>query len=122
MIQYLKDMPALPYSQSIYIILDTFDGCPNWREILSPREQVLALVKELIDLHLSHLHIYVTSRPELDIRASLTPLASHQVSLHDESGQKKDIVDYVNSVVYLDSNTMMKRWQDDNKKWLWSHC
>ena len=63
----------------------------------------------LHDLRLSHLRIYVTSRPELDIRASLTPLASHQVSLHEESGQKKDIVDYVNSVVYSDSNTMMKR-------------
>ena len=122
MIQCLKDMPALPYSQSIYIILDTFDGCLNWPEILSPRKQVLALVKELIDLRLSHLHIYVTSRPELDIRASLTPLASHQVSLHDESGQKKDIVDYVNSVVYSDSNTMMKRWQYDDKKWLSRHC
>jgi len=38
------------------------------------------------------------------------------VSLHDESGQKKDIVDYVNSVVYSDSETMMKRWREDEKK------
>ena len=116
MIQCLKDMLALPHSESIYIILDALDECPNWPGIPSPREQVLALVKELVDLHLPRLHICVTSRPEFDIRATLTPLASHQVSLHDESGQKKDIVDYINSVVYSDSETMMKRWRDDDKK------
>ena len=116
MIQCLKDMLAFPHSQPVYIILDALDECPNWPGIPSAREQVLALVKELVDLRLPHLHICVTSRPEFDIRATLTPLALHRVSLHDESGQKKDIVDYVNSVVYSDSETVMKRWRDDDKK------
>jgi hypothetical protein len=116
MIRCLKDMLALPHSQTIYIILDALDECPNWPGIPSPREQVLALVKELVELDLPHLHICVTSRPEFDIRATLTPLALHQVSLHDESGQKKDIIDYVNSVVYSDSETMMKRWREGDKK------
>ena len=116
MIHCLKDMLALPHSQPVYIILDAIDECPNWPGIPSAREQVLALVKELVDLHLPHLHICVTSRPEFDIRATLTPLAHHRVSLHDESGQKKDIVDYVNTVVYSDSETVMKRWRDDDKK------
>jgi len=43
-------------------------------------------------------------------------LARHCVSLHEESGQRKDIIDYVHSVVYSDSETMMKRWRDDDKK------
>ena len=116
MIQCLKDMLALPHSRPIYIILDALDECPNWPGIPSPREKVIALVKDLVDLHLPHLHICVTSRPEFDIRATLTPLAYHRVSLQDESGQKKDIVDYVNSVVYSDSETMMKRWRDDDKQ------
>ncbi|KAN0130216.1 hypothetical protein V8E53_011973 [Lactarius tabidus] len=116
MIQCLKDMLAFPHSQPVYIILDALDECPNWPGIPSAREQVLELVKELVDLHLPHLHICVTSRPEFDIRATLTPLTHHRVSLHDESGQKKDIVDYVNSVVYSDSETVMKRWRDDDKK------
>ncbi|KAH9024189.1 hypothetical protein EDB85DRAFT_2150624 [Lactarius pseudohatsudake] len=77
---------------------------------------VLRLVKELVELRLPYLHICVTSRPEFDIRATLGPLALHRVSLHDQSGQKKDIVDYVNAVVYSDSETMMKRWRDDDKK------
>ena len=116
MIRCLKDMLAIPNLRPVYVILDALDECPNWPGIPSPREQVLALVKELVGLHLPHLHICVTSRPEFDIRATLTPLALHRVSLHDESGQKKDIVDYVNSVMYSDSETMMKRWREDDKK------
>ena len=109
-------MLALPHSLPVYIILDALDECPNWPGIPSPREQVLALVKELVDLRLPHLHICVTSRPEFDIRATLTPLALHRVSLHDESGQQKDIFDYIKSVVYSSSETMMKRWREDDKK------
>ena len=116
MIQCLKDMLAIPDSLPVYIILDAIDECPNWPGIPSPREHVLALVKELVNLNLPHLHICITSRPEFDIRATLTPLAHHRVSLHDESGQKKDIIDYVNSVVYSDSETVMKRWREDDKK------
>jgi len=116
MIRCLKDMLAIPNPRPVYIILDALDECPNWPGIPSPREQVLALVKELVDLHLPHLHICVTSRPEFDIRATFTPLEPHRVSLHDQSGQKKDIIDYVKSVVYSDSETMMKRWREDDKK------
>ena len=116
MIRCLKDMLTIPNPRPVYIILDALDECPNWPGIPSPREQVLALVKELVDLHLPHIHICVTSRPEFDIQATLTPLARHRVSLHEESGQKKDIVDYINSVVHSDSETMMKRWRDEEKK------
>ncbi len=116
MTQCLSDMLTIFDQRPIYIILDALDECPNSSGIPSPREQVLALVKDLINLRLPHLHICVTSRPEFDIRATLGPLALHSVSLHDESGQKKDIVDYVNSVVYSDSETMMKRWRDEDKK------
>ncbi|KAN0128644.1 hypothetical protein V8E53_013563 [Lactarius tabidus] len=115
--QCLKDMLTIPDQPPIYIILDALDECPNSYGIPSPRSQVLGLVKQLMDLRLPHLHICVTSRPEFDIRATLGPLALHSVSLHDESGQKQDIVDYVKSVVYSDSEeTMMKRWREEDKK------
>jgi hypothetical protein len=110
-------MLTIPDQPPIYIILDALDECPNSYGIPSPRSQVLGLVKQLMDLRLPHLHICVTSRPEFDIRATLGPLALHSVSLHDESGQKEDIVDYVKSVVYSDSEeTMMKRWREEDKK------
>ena len=116
MTQCLTEMLTISDQRPIYLILDALDECPNSSGIPSSREQVLALVKDLIDLRLSHLHICVTSRPEFDIRATLRPLALHSVSLHDESGQHKDIVDYVNSVVYSDSETMMKKWRQEDKE------
>ncbi|KAH8992312.1 hypothetical protein EDB86DRAFT_2759314, partial [Lactarius hatsudake] len=116
MTQCLRDMLTITDQRPIYVILDALDECPNSSGIPSPREQVVALVKDLVDLRLPHLHICITSRPEFDIRATLGPLALHSVSLHDQSGQKQDIVDYVHSVVYSDSETMMKKWREADKK------
>jgi hypothetical protein len=79
----------------------------------SPREQILDLLKELVELSLPGLHICVTSRPEMDIRTALEPLTSFQVSLHDQGGQKKDIVEYITSVVRSDPK--MRRWRDEDK-------
>jgi len=80
----------------------------------TPREEVLELVKGLVDLHLSNLHICVTSRPEIDIQTILEPLTSLQVSLHSQSGQKKDIVNYVSSVI--SSDIKMRRWREEDRK------
>ena len=111
----LKEMLRLPGQGQIFIILDALDECPDSSEIPSPRDQVLQLVKELLDLDLNRLHICATSRPEVDIRAVLDPLAFRSVSLHDESGQKADIEDYVRNVVNLSPSMAMKRWRDDDK-------
>ena len=109
-------MLTIPNQPPIYIILDALDECPNSYGIPSPREQVLTLVEKLMDLRLPHLHICATSRPEFDIRVNLGRLALHSVSLHDQSGQKEDIVNYVKSVVYSESETMMKRWRTEDKE------
>ncbi len=100
----------------IYLIMDALDECSNLSGISTPRKRVLQLVKELVDLHLPNLHICVTSRPEVDIRDVLEPLTSRRVSLHDQSGQKKDIEDYVRSVVYSDSEPIMRRWRKEDKE------
>ena len=116
MIDCLKDMLALPGQGPIYIILDALDECPNTSGLPSARKQVLDFLKDLVDLSLSNLHICLTSRPEIDIWLVLEPLAFHVVSLHDQSGQQKDIEDYIRSVVYADSNTAMKRWRSKDKE------
>jgi hypothetical protein len=111
----LKEMLRLPGQGPIFIILDALDECPDSSGFPSPRDEVLQLVKELVDLRLPELHICATSRPEVDIRAVLEPLASCSVSLHDESGQKTDIANYVRDVVNLCPSMAMKRWRDDDK-------
>ena len=97
----------------IYLILDALDECPNTTGIPSSRDKVLELVEKLVELNLPNLHLCITSRPEIDIRTSFEPLTSNRVSLHDQSGQRKDIVDYVNSVVYSDKN--LRRWRKEDK-------
>jgi hypothetical protein len=110
----LKAMLSFTSQHPTYLVMDALDECPNNSGLPSPREQVLQLVKDLVDLHLPNLRVCVTSRPEVDIRAKLEPLTSLRVSIHEQSGQKKDIVDYVTSVVYSDAN--MQRWREEDKR------
>ena len=112
----LKEMLRLPRQGHIFIILDALDECLEYPGIPSPRNKVLQLVKELVDLRLGRLHICVTSRLEVDIRAVLEPLASHSVSLHDESGQNTDIAEYVKNVVNLSPSTAMRAWREEDKR------
>ena len=114
LVKCLKEMVSLPDQRSVYLIIDALDECPDSSGLPSPREQVLDLLKELVDLSLPNLHLCVTSRPEIDIRTALEPLTSRRVSLHEQTGQKKDIIDYVSSVVYSDAK--MRRWRDEDKR------
>ena len=112
----LQDMLSFPNQLPIYVIMDALDESPITSEIPSARERVLQLVKALVDLNLPNLHICVTSRPEIDIRNPIEPLTSLRVSLHDETGQREDIADYVRSIVYSNSDTNMKRWKNEDKE------
>jgi hypothetical protein len=109
-------MLTLPDQRPTYVIIDALDESPDTSGIPSPRERVLQLVKELVELHLPDLRICVTSRPEIDIREVLEPLTSLRVSLHDQTGQKKDIVEYVKSAVYSNLEPIMRRWRTEDKE------
>jgi len=106
-------MLLLPTQRSVYLIIDALDECPNNSGMPTPREKVLDLVQDLVDFRLPNVHICVTSRPEIDIRTTLEPLTTFHVSLHNQSGQTKDIIDYVSFVVYSDKK--MRRWRDEDK-------
>ena len=105
----MKDMLSLPGQGQIYIVIDALDECPNVSGTPSAREEVLGLIKELVDMKLPNVHICVASRPEIDIRAVLESLTSLQVSVHDEKGQKEDIIKYIKSVVHSDK--AMRKWK-----------
>jgi hypothetical protein len=110
----LEKMLKTEGQPTIYIILDGLDECPNDSGLRSPRDRVIELVEKLVGLDLANVRICATSRPEADIQASLTTLTSHALSLHDEDGQKKDIADYVRSIVYSDRK--MRRWRVKDKE------
>ena len=102
-----------PSQAPIYIIIDGLDECPNTFGMPSPREKILVFLKGLVGLHLQNFRICITSRPEVDITFALNPLPFRTISLHDESGQKQDIVRYVNSIVHTDA--IMERWRTEDK-------
>ena len=110
----MAEMLNLPGQGPIYVILDALDECPNFPGRPSAREDVLELVEELVNLELPDVHLCVASRPEMDIRIVLEQLTSLQISLHDEIGQKEDIIKYINSVVRSDRN--MRRWKEEDKQ------
>lgn len=114
LIQCLKKVLALPGHGKVYMVVDALDESPNKPGIPSPREKVMQLIKQLVNLRHPDIRVCVTSRPEVDIRTVLEPLASHNVSLHDQAGQRSDIVDYVKSVVDLDAN--MRKWRRKDRQ------
>jgi hypothetical protein len=116
--QCLEEMLTLPGQCPIYLIIDAIDECPDASGIPSPRQRVLQFVKGLVDLRLPSLHICVTSRPEIDIRNVFESLTPYRVSLHEQTGQKKDIEAYVRSVVYSDSEPIIRRWRKEDKEFV----
>ena len=110
----LKNMLTKIGSFPTYLIVDALDECPDHSGMPSSRETVLGLVGELVEFRHPNLRLCITSRPEFDIRIALQPLATQQISLHDESGQKRDIINYVTFIVRSDK--WMKTWRDEEKE------
>jgi len=79
-------------------------------------KRVLEFLEDLTNSQLPNVHMYISSRPEFDIRTILEPLAPFRVSLHDETGQKKDILNYINTVVHSDRG--MRKWKAQDKQLL----
>jgi hypothetical protein len=109
----LKDLLNLPGLAPVYLIVDGLDECPKPSVVRSPRAEVLNLIEGLVKAQILNLRICVTSRPEPDIKDVLDPLIFRSVSLHDESGQKRDIEDYVKSVINTRTAEM---WNEEHRK------
>ena len=109
----MMDMLRLPGQGPIYIVVDALDECPNFPGILSARDEVLELIGELVELKAPNLHLCVASRPEMDIRLVFEPLACLKMSLHDEIGQKEDIIKYITSIVH--SERRMRQWREEDQ-------
>jgi len=114
LLRCLIEIVKVPGQAPVYLIVDALDECPNTSSMPSPREKVLDVVEELIDLQHPNLRICVTSRPETDIKAVFEPLAFRSVSLHDESGQMEDIENYIKSVINTDPRN--RRWKPEDKQ------
>jgi hypothetical protein len=109
LVECLKNILEVPEQAPVYLVVDGLDECPNSPDLPSPREEVLMLFEDLVNSRFSNLRICATSRPEIDIKIALEPLTFRSVSLHDEREQRKDIENYIRSVVNTDMK--MRRWK-----------
>ena len=114
LVQCFKNILEVPGQAPVYLIVDGLDECSNTSALPSPREKILSFLTDLIDSKFPNLRICVTSRPEIDIKVALKPLAFRSVSLHDEDGQIEDIENYIRSIVNTDPK--MQRWKATDKE------
>ena len=112
LVHCLEDILKLPGQAPIFLVMDALDECSNTSPIPSNREKALALLEKFINWQLPNLRICVTSRPEVDIKVVLGPLAFRSISLHDERGQIEDIENYIKSIVEKDPRNRMWTAQD----------
>lgn len=116
----LREMLEYPKQAPVFIVIDALDECPDYPSpgsppgVPTPRQSVLKIVKELIELKLRNLHFCLTSRLEHDIKDVLGSLDHVNVSLHTQRGQLDDIARYVESIV--DSDVTMRRWPNRTKR------
>jgi hypothetical protein len=110
----LTDVIKLPGHAPVYVIVDALDECPNTSAVRSPRAEALNFIEELIKSQYPNLRLCVTSRPETDIKDVIDALTFRSVSLHDEGGQKRDIEDYIKSVIY--THPKNRRWKAEHKR------
>ncbi len=114
LIQCLMELLKRPGLRPVYLVVDALDECPSTSSLSSPREKLLSFLEDLVEAQLPNLRMCVTSRPEVTIKAILGPLAFRSVSLHDESGQREDIMKYIESTVNTNQN--MQNWNPEHKQ------
>lgn len=80
----LKDMLKLQGQGALYVIIDALGESPNSTGLTSSRAEVLTAVQKLVELGLPHVHLCITSRPEIDILDVLGPLATHIILFQNQ--------------------------------------
>jgi hypothetical protein len=87
----------------IYLLVDALDESPRNKL----REKVLDTLEVVRGWGLEGLHLFVTSRDELDIRESIDPSSEEEVAMRN-GGIDDDIANYISG--QLDGNRRLRNW------------
>jgi hypothetical protein len=87
----------------VYLLVDALDESPRNKL----REKVLDTLQVVRSWSLGSLHLFVTSRDELDIRESIDPSFDEEVAMRN-GGIDDDIVSYISS--QLTENRRLRNW------------
>jgi hypothetical protein len=114
LVQCLKDVLSQPAQAPVYLVMDALDEFLRNSGMSSSQEQVLKLVKDLAVMSPRKLHLCVTSCYVYDIKNTLEALTPLRVSLHEQIGQTRDIVNYICTVVHSDAK--MQTWSAEDRR------
>ncbi|KAJ7833345.1 hypothetical protein B0H14DRAFT_2306954, partial [Mycena olivaceomarginata] len=95
LLTYFKMM--LTVTHDLVLVIDALD------EHSKPRDEFFRFLTGLIQSHHNHIHLFIASRDEPDIRACLQDIGAVEVDLNRELNQKDDLCKYITGVLQLDS-------------------
>jgi hypothetical protein len=100
----------------VFIVADALDECPKNAKKLGeePRKELLELITEIKAWSPSNIHLLLTSRPEPDIRETLTPLLKTEAISIQGSQVDSDIELHINSQLSTDSK--LNKWPGEVKQ------
>jgi hypothetical protein len=86
----------LTVPRDLVLIIDALDEHPK------PHDELLRFLTELIQSHHNHIHLFIASRDEPDVRICLQDISVFEVDLNRELNQKYDLCKYITGVLQLD--------------------
>ncbi|CAG8957981.1 hypothetical protein HYFRA_00000324 [Hymenoscyphus fraxineus] len=107
LLSVLHVLLELPVSSEVFLVLDALDECPNDK---AERDQLCQILIQIKGWGLQKLHTIITSRPEDDLKKSLTPLATSTPISIEDSVVKSDIQLFVKASL---SQSKLKEWPAD---------
>jgi ankyrin repeat domain-containing protein 50 len=100
----------------IYIVVDALDECPTSK---GERKELLELIRDIIALSPSKIHLLVTSRPEFDIKEMLSSSPTVSPLSIQNTEIKADIKKYI--AHQLATDLKLKGWSSDVKLLIEDH-
>ena len=95
LLEYLRRL--IQRFNQVYMLLDALDESPR----TGPREFVLNALETVRSWNIAHLHLFVTSREELDIEESLGLSINQQINMKNK-GIDEDIANFIEGQLHED--------------------
>ncbi|CAG8972685.1 hypothetical protein HYALB_00010848 [Hymenoscyphus albidus] len=107
LLSVLHALLELPISTEVFLVLDALDEFPNDK---AERDQVCETLIQIKEWGLQKLHTIITSRPEDDLKKSMTPLTTSPPISIEDSVVKSDIQKFVKASL---AQSKLKQWPVD---------
>ncbi|KZV58954.1 hypothetical protein PENSPDRAFT_695601, partial [Peniophora sp. CONT] len=106
----------LDLSGRTFIVIDALDECPERTRGRTGLARFFEHLCSLRNENVVDLHVFVTSRPEIDIQNCMLPLATHTLNLNVAREHTEDIRNYLSTRMFGLESEPFSNW-DESTKW-----